>query len=160
MRPLSMPTVPTIDLTALTTSMPWKRLTLAQKVFVKAYILNDGNALDAARKAYPEASAVSIRSMGWEVRHNPKVVAALDWWTGKDDRARLIELVKKQIESAEAGSVAASRLLAQLERLTVGASIGRPPEPKDGEPTFAIGTVLEQNGVRYRVEAIPMETVS
>src|SRR5258706_6516706 len=109
MRP-NVPTPPTPDLTSLTNSMPWKGLTLAQKICVKAYILNDGNAVDACRKAYPEAKATSIRCMGWEVRHSKNVIACLDWWAGRDDRARMIEIVQRQLDAAEPGSVSASRL--------------------------------------------------
>jgi len=152
-----MPTLPTIDLSTLTQSMPWKRLSLAQKVFVKAYILNDGNALAAAKIAYPKASPVSIRSMGWETRHAKNVEAALNWWAGKDNRARMIELVEKQIAAAEPGSVAASRLLAQLERLTLGSAVGQHGAPKetpsDGVQRYAVGDVVTQNGHMFQIVA-------
>jgi hypothetical protein len=152
---------PTPDLITLTNSMPWKRLTLAQKIFVKAYILNDGNAVDACRKAYPEAKASSIRSMGWEVRHSKNVVACLDWWAGRDDRARMIEIITKQLEAAEIGGVAASKFAAQLERLLLGAPEAgrRPGEPKEESDSqrFKVGDVVEQDGKRYRIEAVEVQ---
>jgi hypothetical protein len=163
-------TPPTPDLTMLTSSMPWKRLSLAQKVFCKAYILNDGNALDAVRRAYPTAKPNSLRSMGWEVRHSKNVVACLDWWAGRDDRARIIEIVQKQLDASSPGSIAASKFSAQLQALLLGSPVpgrrpGEPREESDCLQTFKIGDIIEQIGSdghphRFRLEAVPVEEVS
>lgn len=77
-------------------------------------------------------------------------------------RVALIAEVQRQLEAAEPGSIAATSLLAQLERLfslqpTSRATSKHSVEAKAGVQAFPIGTLIEQDGVRYRVEAVEVE---
>jgi hypothetical protein len=105
---------------ALTASEQWRSLTPQQRAWVNAFVSNGGDPIGATRTAYHCKSERNARCLSYEVRKHPAVVAALGFWQGKTDRDLLIEQVRFQIRHAEPGSVAASRFIAQLERLILG----------------------------------------
>jgi hypothetical protein len=125
-----------------------------------------GSALSATKAAYPKAkSDVNARVMGYELRKNKAIVAALDVAAGrvKTDRDILIETVQEQLKFAEKGSIAAAKLTVQLERLQIGIKAGRHEllhEVPDAEPTepsparFKVGDICTQSGEKFRVTAI------
>jgi hypothetical protein len=151
----------TPDWQQLVRSNPWQRLTTQQKVWTSAFIANGGSTSSATMKAYPRAKKSSVPAMSWELLKNPRIRAVLDFWAGKDDRVRMVEIVRKQLDAAEPGSVSASRLTQQLERLLLGAPEAgrRPGEPKKESDSqrFKVGDVVEQDGKRYRIEAVEVQ---
>jgi hypothetical protein len=112
-------------LDALVTSQPWRRLTRQQRVWVAEFILNNGDAIGATRRAYPKAKAKSQKCMSYQVAQAPAVVEALEFLREQDARGRMIEIVRAQLRAAEPGSVAAAQFATQLERLVLGIKMGR-----------------------------------
>lgn len=130
--------VDTADRTALILSDQWRDCTDQQRVFITEYLFGAeaGNTLAAAKVAYPKATEDSQKCMQYEVIRSQGVVAVLEFWKWRDERAQILELAKAQFKAAPVGSVAAKDLLAQIERLTIGApKLGRRSKPADDAPT-------------------------
>jgi hypothetical protein len=114
--------------TRLEKSPQWAALTPSQKIWIVVRLAT-GSALDATLAGYKAKSEANARVLSYELAKNPSIVAALNVAMGKtpapatvkNERARLVREVRKQLRAAEEGSVAASRLSAQLERLILPA---------------------------------------
>jgi hypothetical protein len=142
-------------------SLAWLRLSQPQKAFVCAFVSNGGNAKEATRRAYPAAKKTSISPLTWEILKSPRVRAVLDLYENRANREKIIEAVKANLDVAEKGSVAAQRLLSQLERLVLGAESENPSAPSaapaPGErPKYAVGEIVRQHGKRFRIEAVEL----
>ena len=127
--------------TRLESSPQWAALTEQQRIWVTQFLAT-GSALLATRTAYKAKSEANARVLSYEIAKNHRILAALDVAAGKASpvktererliateqrqRKQLIATVRKQLKAADKGSVAAQRLLAQLERLTLGSKMGRP----------------------------------
>jgi len=105
-------------------SKPFGRLTSKQQTFVQHFIANGGNAYLAVKKAFPSATAISLRSMGHQLRYNPKVAAALEFWLGRTERETFCELLETQLREAVPGSAAAAEFAATLARVKFGVNGG------------------------------------
>jgi hypothetical protein len=106
------------------TSHEWRALSPARKVWVAEFIVGS-DAFAATRKAYPKAKDKSARCMTYQLRKNPEIVAALEFYQGGLNREMLISEVRAQLRAAEPGSIAAAQFATQLERLTLGITLGR-----------------------------------
>jgi len=148
----------------LESSPEWAGLTTSQRVWVTQFLAT-GSALLATKAGYKASSYLNARILSYELAKNSSIVAAIDVATGRvrSEREILIAEVKRQLKSAEKGSVAASRLAAQLERLILGGQPEIDDEPandvqpdvnaKPSTQTFPIGAVLVQDNRKYRVVA-------
>lgn len=97
-------------------SEPWRRLTPAQRDWVIEFIAS-GDALQATRRAYPNAKESSFIPMMYELKRSPHVKAAIEFWKKKADHALMIEIVKMELAEAEVGSQTAANLCNQLQHL-------------------------------------------
>lgn len=143
----------------------WMRLSTKQRIFVSAFVCSNGDVKWAVGKAYPKAKKSSLSAMAWELLKSPRVRAVLDLYDGRESHENLVTLVRDQLSHAEAGSVAAQRLLAQLERLTIkqyesensapsaGSDATPVPSGPGDRPRYAVGDIVEQGGHRFRIEA-------
>jgi hypothetical protein len=115
------------ELTVLAASAEWRHLTRQQKLWLTAYLTNGSDVLAATRHAYPDATAKSQAVMAHQILHAPGIIDALDVWKWRAENARtqLLSQAEYQLARCEPGSVSAQRLLAQIERLTLGISHGR-----------------------------------
>jgi hypothetical protein len=137
-----------------------------------------GSALEATKAGYKTKSEANARVLSYELSKNPKIIAALDVAQGvtRSERDLLVAEVKSQLRAAERGSVAASRLVAQLERLLLpGASkvptgsedsldeaetlrfhVGQIVTQRDGDGMLHTGRVLavDANGQATQIEEI------
>jgi phage terminase small subunit len=147
-----------VDWSLLEQSAAWRDLTKQQQLWVLDFLVS-GSALSATKAAYHASSDVNARVMGYELRKNKSIVAALDVAAGKvkTDRDILIETVQEQLKFAEKGSIAAAKLTVQLERLQIGIKAGRHEVPEPDEPSparFKVGDICTQSGEKFRVTAI------
>ena len=149
-------------------SPAWQKLSPAQQVFVAAFVALNGNAKEATRRAYPavRSKPKSVQAMTWGLLKSPRVRAVLDLYEGRGSREQLIELVRAHLEKADPGGVAAQRLLAQLQSLTLGYESETPaPSGPDAAPApgerqrFAVGDVIEQDGHRFQIQAVQIADV-
>jgi hypothetical protein len=115
-------------------SLEWSALTNPQKVFVVVFVAT-GSALEATKAGYKTKSEANARVMSYELAKNKSIMAALDVARGieRSEKDLLVAEVRSQLRAAERGSIAASRLAAQLERLTVGATRAMAVEPNDDD---------------------------
>jgi len=116
-------------------SSQWAALTAPQKLWVVVFVAT-GSALEATKTAYKAKSEVNARVLSYELAKNPKIIAALDAAQGvvRSERDMLVAEVKAQLRAAERGSIAASKLAAQLERLLlpgVSNAVNASPEAED-----------------------------
>lgn len=146
----------------LTASREWHDLSAPRKVWLTTFLANGGDALDATRTAYPSVSARSLRIMSSQLKGHHAILAALELYNGGVTRAFLISEVRLNLAKAEHGSVAAQRLLSQLERLTLG---GQESEAKFEEAVehaaevaaaarFRVGEIVIQHGAKFQVTAV------
>jgi hypothetical protein len=146
----------------------WERLSVAQRAFVAAFVASS-SALTAVRLSYKPATETNVRAIASQVEHHATVQAAVDLALNREaepvTHEQLITETRRQLRRAEPGSVAASRLNAQLERLTMpDVKPAEDSQPKD-EPssdlvtiderqqTFSVGAVVDQNGHRFKIVA-------
>jgi hypothetical protein len=154
-------TTPIDEFAALRVSPPFRRMTLQQQSWLVEY-LRTGSFHSATKLAYPEANDNSQRVMPYQILKAQAVRECLDWYRFRDaesSRQALIDIVRKQLEAAEPGSVSAQRLCAQLQSLTVSSKPSAPePTPGPEEPAQAqgskIGDIVLVEGVKYRVIAV------
>lgn len=113
----------------------WKRspefraCTDKQQRWLLAVIETDGDYTAATLAAYGSKNARQAQIFSYAVRDVARVKAALDIYLGKMPLDVLLDDVNRNLRRAEKGSVAASRLLAQKERL-----LGLAPVRDDDEP--------------------------
>jgi hypothetical protein len=130
------------------------------------YVLANHDFLEATRLAYKCKSAQSNKVLSYELRRRESIKRVLAIAAGqtvavpdeqpkpKRDRARekLVATVRKHLRAAQPGSIAASKLLSQLEKLTVPS-----PEPEASvveESKHFVGELVSQNGQNFRVTAV------
>jgi hypothetical protein len=167
---------PDFDWAEMDASLAFLALTPQQRVWV-AHYLETGSIFEATEFAYPNATPKNANVMSYEIAKSPRVVAALAVASGKPvtvesereqlaktelkQRKKLIATVQKQLAAAEEGSVAATKLTTQLERLQLGItgihlkdkSAKSPEVTEPSTQTFPIGAVITQDGKSYRVVA-------
>ena len=109
--------------TRIEDSPAWARLTPQQRVWLASFVASAGDALAATKTAYRTANDHQAQVMTWELQRKPAILDAIatanNTATTEPTKEQLISECKRQLRAAEPGSVAASRLLAQLERLTL-----------------------------------------
>ncbi len=146
-------------------SPEWVRLTPPQRVFVVEFLAT-GSAFLATKVGYRAKSEKNSRVLSYELAKNPFIVAAVDVATGRvrSEREILISEVQRQLKAAETGSIAATKLTAQLERLILGGQ----QEELDDEPAnevepssnsqktivAKVGDIVLVNGVQHRVSVV------
>jgi hypothetical protein len=144
---------------AVWASEQWKRLTPQQRVWVLKFIVSD-DPIASTRTAYPTATDKSVKCMSYELRKNPGILSALDFYNGKTDLEIDLDEIQKQIDAAEPGSIAATKLIALKASLKRGVKpTSEEPETKsqatDGaSPKFNVGDICVQDGKKYRVTSI------
>jgi hypothetical protein len=129
----------------LTQTREFSVLSVRQGIWVLSYVqhfLDTGicDPMPPTKMAYKCKSDETARSFGYQVQANPKIRLVLHRFFGdnsqhaiaKTDRERLIATIRKQLRAAEPGSIAASRFVAQLERLLLGES-DQPERAKDSQ---------------------------
>jgi hypothetical protein len=152
-------TEPVISWNVMQASETWKRLTPQQRVWVLKFIASD-DSIAATRMAYPTATDKSVKCMSYELRKNPGIVAALDFYNGKTELELDLEEIQKQIDAAEPGSIAATKLIALKASLKRGVkSTVEEPDTKskatdEASPKFKVGDICVQDGKKYRVTSI------
>jgi hypothetical protein len=124
----------------LESSAAYAACTGQQRVYVVAVLANGGDSISACRAAYATRDAHQAQVMAWEVAKKPNVVDAIALANGtaseEPTREQLIEECRRQLRRAKPGSVAASRLLFQLERLTMPDA--KPAEQEQPEPAKTV----------------------
>jgi hypothetical protein len=154
-------TTPIDEFVALRVSPPFRRMTPQQKNWLLEY-LRTGSLHSATKLAYPEANENSQRAMPYQILKAQAVRECLDWYRFHDaesSRQALIDLVRKQLDAAEPGSVSAQRLCAQLQSLTISnkpSSREEAPGPEESAQAQGskIGDIVLVEGVKYRVTAV------
>jgi hypothetical protein len=127
-------------------SPEWARLSTQQRAWLALFLASAGDSLAAAKGAYRVSSAENHRAIAHQVAHHPAVVAALDVANGTESetaeptREELIASTRRQLRRADPGSVAASRLNAQLLSL---ASPEKSETPAAKEPKTVPADALE-----------------
>jgi hypothetical protein len=132
-------------------------------------LIETGSYFRATTEAFSCASERQAQIFSYAVRKWPKIRACLNLYLGRsaeqiriekeqEERRNLLRRVRRNLMKAEPGSVAAMRLLAQEERLLFGVKVTddeaeTPAPPKTGH-RFAVGEILEQDGVCYEVTAL------
>jgi hypothetical protein len=153
---------PTMDWTRFQTSECFLTLSQKQRMWLSIYV-DTGDAWFATQLAYQCKTPEIAKRLSFKVKRSPKIRRALAEFRGdtRDPRADLIEKVERNLVAAEPGSVAAQRLLFQLERLKLTVEPVAPdpkPEPKRlGRPRktiFKIGDICVQRGQKFRVTAV------
>jgi hypothetical protein len=135
-------------------SETWKRLTPQQRVWVLKFIASD-DSIAATRTAYPTATDKSVKCMSYELRKNPGIVAALDFYNGKTELELDLEEIQKQIDAAEPGSIAATKLIALKASLKRGVkSASEEPKATDESLASKIGDIVLVDGKKHRVTAV------
>jgi hypothetical protein len=161
----------------LKSSACFRRMTGPQKNWLIEY-LKTGSIHAATCAAYPDAKSESKATMGYQIQKSQAVMDCLDFLRFRDaqsSRRSLIDIVRKQLEAAEPGSVSAQRLCAQLQSLTLGAKaaaksaaeisgevveeeIEEPVDEQTEEPTHAqgskVGDIILQGNQKYRVLSV------
>jgi hypothetical protein len=145
----------------LKASAPFRRMTGQQQLWLLEF-LRSGSIHDATKAAYPAASKESQHSMSYQVPKSNAIRECLEllrWRDAESSRQALIDIVRKQLDAAEAGSVSAQRLCAQLQSLTVVSKPSAPePAPGPEEPTQArgskVGDIILQGNQKYRVTSV------
>jgi hypothetical protein len=142
----------------LAASREYQDLSYARKIWVTKFLANGGDALDATRHAYPDVSERSVHTMASQLKGNRAILAVLELYNGGVTREFLISETRLNLAKADPGSVAASRLLAQLERLVLG---GQEQETKFEQAVetvvaarFRVGEIVRQNGSKFQVTAV------
>lgn len=154
-------TTPIDEFAALRVSPPFRRMTPQQQTWLIEY-LKTGSLHGATKLAYPGASENSQRAMPYQILKSEAVIESLDWFRFRDaetSRQALVDIVRKQLDAAEPGSVSAQRLCAQLQSLTIGSkpSVSEPargPEESAQAQGSKIGDIVLVEGVKYRVTAV------
>jgi hypothetical protein len=158
--------------TVLENSLQWRALTLSQKSFVTVFLVT-GDPIAATRFGYSPKSEQNCRVMSYELLANSRIASALAVATGQADESaarqklhadkkRLLHEVCRHLAKADDGSVAASKLLRQKDRLIQEIAELLNPKVlaakavvKSGpDEFFAVGDVVRQAGVLYRVNAV------
>jgi hypothetical protein len=155
--------------TALMVTSEFAQLTAKQKAFVLAYISHglttgDYDATAAAQAAYDCAKPETARVLGWETLGKSKVKAVLNlhFRRSPEDSLNLIltdlhKAIRKSLRKDGVPSVATIESIKWYERQL------RKFQPKNTEPEddgiqrFAVGQIVEQDGRRYRIDAVPLE---
>jgi hypothetical protein len=138
-----------------------------QRAWIWAY-LETGNPTTATAQTYHCKNQASVVSLSLNVRQSSTIKAALACWFGTSV-GMLLEETQAHLRLAVPGSVAASRLLAQKERLIVGEKPPKNTEPDaaesplvqvDVQPQHRVGDVVTmQDGKRYKVTALDVNGV-
>jgi hypothetical protein len=149
------------ELTVLARSAEFRHLTRQRKIWLMAFLTNGNDSLAATRQAYPDATAKSQAVMAHQLLRAQDLIDALDVWKWRSENARtqLLSQAEYQLARCEPGSVSAQRLLAQIERLTIGIKHGRheledenPNEPEEplatsgAVKTFIVGMIVNERG--------------
>jgi hypothetical protein len=138
----------------LKASAPFRRMTGPQQAWLLEY-LRTGSIHAATRAAYRDAKNSSQATMAYQIQKSQAILDCLDWYRFRDatsSRQALIDLVRKQLDAAEPGSVSAQRLCSQLQSLTLGAKTAPEPEtPRPALPDSKVPTgatpLVDGNGV-------------
>jgi hypothetical protein len=131
----------------LKASAPFRRITISQQNWLLE-MLRTGSIHAATRAAYPDAKNSSQATMAYQIQKSQAILDCLDWYRFRDaesSRQALIDIVRKQLEAADPGTVSAQRLCAQLQSLTLGAkaaaaSAAEIAGEQIGEPMHAQGS--------------------
>jgi hypothetical protein len=113
---------PSTPLDRLILSEQWTRLTQPQRRWVTEFIAS-ADPVKATRLAYRCKSEESARVYSYEIRRHPAVRAAVAVFNGKSQRDLLIEDLRENIRKSKPGSIARTKSLALLARLTLGVDV-------------------------------------
>lgn len=135
-------------------------LTEKQQTLVEIFI-RTGSRLESVLAAYSCKSREQARVMSYTIFSNPAIIAALAVARGEDpEKAKFLAELERAITKPKSQArLTALRLLAQIRGYIPSAAEPVKDEPKADEPQkFGIGDLVEQDGVQYRIEAVPVIT--
>jgi hypothetical protein len=134
-------------------------LTIRQRDWVVRFV-STGNALASTRAVYRCKTDGSARVQSYALKSHPKIKRVLAVLDGVTEREIFLRKLEKSIDAADPGSVAQMRLHSLYARVAFGHTDGRSIRPEkadaeddDGVQKFAVGSVVQQGGKRYKIVA-------
>lgn len=157
------PVVSSMTWETFVSSAQWRILSPARQLWVTAFISNGGDAFAATRAAYT-GSEKSLRCMAYQLRREPKIVDALEFFRGGVSREYIIAELRNEIRHSKPGSIARAKfrqmflkVAGYLDSNVDESEVDEEPEAEPSSPVaasprkFKVGNVVTQNGQSYRV---------
>jgi len=107
---------PPLTLSELRLTPEYAALTAKMKIFVDAYIESRGDVIASIQEAYKCKGPREEKIVKWQIMRHPKIMAALEIWSNRDEKEIFVENLKAQLRLKEVpvGKVRLMELYARM----------------------------------------------